>query len=159
MGDLDRLIWTRRVARQFPGDGGFPKQKPALVQLLSPQPAGHLEIALAGIAGPAGGHDVVERVSSAARDGLHTVFLQVCVVSLAIGTATPNLLQRSPLLGREVMVDLRHATLATSGVHRGAAASWHPASLRPHAGSVAQAGPQLICGVAQRDELLSDAGR
>ena len=67
-----------------------------LVELLPPEPAGDFVVALAGVAGGAGRHDVFERVSSASGEREHAVALQRLVRRAAVRTPTPSSLKRCP---------------------------------------------------------------
>ena len=91
------------------------QQEGALVEPLPPQPAGDLVVALAGVAGAAGRHDVVERVAPAAGERQHAVALQRLVGRAAVRAATPRRLERGPLLVAEVVLDAIHPALASAG--------------------------------------------
>src|SRR5215207_8364786 len=99
-------------------DLDVPRQERALVQPLAPQPAGHLVVALAGVAGAAGRGDVVEGVAPAPGDGQHAVALQRRAGRAAVRAATPRRLQRRPLPGAEVVLDPLHPALALARVPR-----------------------------------------
>ena len=92
------------------------QQECTLVEPLAPEPAGHFVIALAGVARTARRRDVVECVSPAPGERLHTVPLQRHVCRPAISTATPCGLERGPLLDAQVVLDAIHPTLAPTGV-------------------------------------------
>ena len=91
------------------------QQERALVEPFSPQPAGHLVVALAGVAGAAGRHDVVERVAPATGERQYAVALQRLVGRAAVCAATPSRLECVPLLVAQVMLDAIHPALASAG--------------------------------------------
>src|SRR6476469_9710204 len=92
------------------------QQECTLVEPLAPEPAGHFVVALAGVARTARRRDVVECVSPAPGERLHTVPLQRHVCRPAVSTATPCGLERGPLLDAQVVLDAIHPTLAPTGV-------------------------------------------
>ena len=94
----------------------LPDQEAFLVELLASHPPGDLVVAFAGVARPAGGHDVVDRVAPASRDRENRVLLHGHAAGAAVRTAVPGLLQVGPLLVGEVVVALRHAVLAALGI-------------------------------------------
>lgn len=100
----------------------IPQQKGAFIQALSPQPAGDLFIAFAGIARAACGNDVIQSVASPTRQSPYAIALQWLVNCSAVRTAAPRLLESSPLLVAEVVLDAIHTALAPSG-RAGSAAS------------------------------------
>ena len=104
------------LGRQDLVDLRLPQQKSSLVQLLATHPAGHLGIALTGVAGTTTGHDVGKLVSSAARYGQHAILLQWRTHRPAVRASAPRHFQCVPLRIGEV-VNLRgDAPPATAGV-------------------------------------------
>jgi hypothetical protein len=80
----------------------------------------------AGVARPADGHDVAQRVPPAARERQHAVPLQRGVGGTAVGAPTPRRLERAPLRVAEVVIDAIHPALAP--------ASGSPCACQPPAG-------------------------
>lgn len=113
------------------------QQEGPLVEPLSPEPAGDLLVALAGVACAAGRHDVVERVSPAPRDGEYAVALQRLVGRTAVRAPTPSRLECRPLLIAQVVLDAIHAAFASAG---GASL---PTTIDRHSNSVRSALPDL----------------
>ena len=70
-------------------DSEVAEQEGALVEPFAPQPAGDFVVALAGVAGPARGRDVVEGVAPTAGQRLDTVTLQRrrCIRNLGVHTS------------------------------------------------------------------------
>ena len=90
------------------------EQEGAFVEPFAPQPAGDFVVALAGVAGPAGGRDVVEGVPAAAGQRLHAVTLQRRTGGAAVRAATPSLLQRGPLVAAEVVFHAGHPAFTSA---------------------------------------------
>ena len=106
---------ARHGGRERGPDLEVTEEEGAFVEPLPPHPAGDLGVALAGVAGAAGGHDVVERVAPAAGEGEHAVALEWSVGGAAVGTATPGRLERGPLFVAEIVLDPIHAAFALPG--------------------------------------------
>ena len=88
-------------------------QERALVQALASHPGRDFVVALAGVARSASRRDIVECVTSPARDGKHAVALHRSLGRAAVRAATPRGLHCRPLLVREVVLDTSHPPLAT----------------------------------------------
>lgn len=111
----------------------LPQQKSSFVQLLASHPAGHLGIALAGVARAAAGYDVGDHVAPSARDRQHAILLQGSLGCAAVGASAPRSLQRGPLhVGQVVHFrgDAPSTTARISHCARGPA-SRHGQKLRP----------------------------
>ena len=103
---------SREPLRELAADLDVPKQKGALVESLPAQPARYFVVALTRIARAACRHDIVERVSTAARERQNTVSLHRRRRLAAVGAAAPRRLQCCPLIVGEVVVGAIHASLA-----------------------------------------------
>ncbi len=101
---------------QYLVDVRLPKQESLFVQLLTPHPAGHFGVALAGVARPATRHDVGKRISAAAGDRQHAILLQRSVHRSAVRAAAPRRFQCVPLQIAEVVGRRGDTPSATTGV-------------------------------------------
>ena|GEM_PF-1611994 len=81
-----------------------PHQEHLLVELLAPQPAGDLVVALARAARPTDRYDVVTGRATATRQRQNAVLLQREASGTAVGATTPEFLQRGPLGRGQVVV-------------------------------------------------------
>ena len=99
-------------------EGGF-------VEALAAEPVGHLLVALTGVAGAAGGDDVLEGVAASAGDGQDAVALEGRAGGAAVGAAAPGILESGPLAGAEVVLDAGHAALAFAGGAEAAGVAGH----------------------------------
>lgn len=96
---------------------GVAEEELALVEAFAAEPGGDFFVALTGVAGGAGGDDVIERATAAAGDGEDAVALEGLVGDNVVGAAEPSLLDRFPVLGAQVVLDGSHAAFASaSGV-------------------------------------------
>src|SRR5262245_50416396 len=86
-----------------------------LVEPPSPHPAGDLVVALARVAGAAGRHDVVERVSATTGHSEYAIALHRAVGCAAVRAPTPSRLERIPLLVAEVVLRALHPASAAAG--------------------------------------------
>jgi hypothetical protein len=91
------------------------EQEGARVEAFQAEPGGPFVIALAGVAGAARGHDLVEGVAPAAGEGQHAVALQWLVGFAAVHADAPRVVERGPLVVAEVVLDAIHAALASAG--------------------------------------------
>lgn len=96
-------------------DFAVTKQERSFIEPTTPQPSGHLVIGFAGVARPAGGHDVVEGVSTPAGYREDTVTLERSVRCTAIRATSPGLLQDDPVFIGQIVLDAIHTALAFSG--------------------------------------------
>lgn len=94
------------------------EEESAFVELLAAKPCRDLAVVLTCVAGCAGGNYVLERVAAAARDRLNTVALHRHVRGLAVGASAPSVTNRSPLRGREVVIDSCQSTLPALRIAR-----------------------------------------
>ncbi len=104
------MVGQGEFQREHCPDLKVAKQEGALVEPLSPQPARDFVVALAGVAGATGRHDVVQRVTPATRQRQHAVALQRLFGHAAVGAATPSL-EPGPLLVAEIVLDAIHRRL------------------------------------------------
>lgn len=102
---------------------GVAEEEGAFVATGAAEPGGDLFVALAGVAGGAGGDDVFESVATAAGDGENTVALEGLAGGTAVGAAAPRLLKGGPLGGGEVVIDAVHSAFAPAGRTGGAGAT------------------------------------
>ena len=91
------------------------EQEGALAKPPSSQPARHLVVAFACVAGAAGRHDVLKGVAAAAGERQHAVALQWLVDYPTVRAATPRFLESDPLLVAEIVLNAIHAALASPG--------------------------------------------
>jgi len=95
-------------------DLGVAEEELALVEALAAEPGGDFFVALAGIAGGAGGDNVIESVAAAAGNGEDAIALERFVGNTAVGAAGPRLLDGFPMLGAQVVLNSSHASFATA---------------------------------------------
>jgi hypothetical protein len=96
-------------------DLGVAEEEGGFWQAFAAEPGGDLFVALAGIAGGAGGDDVVEGIAAAAGEGKDAVALEGDAGGAAVGAAAPGLLEGGPLFGAKIVFDALHAALAAAG--------------------------------------------
>lgn len=96
-------------------DLGVAEKEGGFWQAFAAEPGGDLFVALAGIAGGAGGDDVVEGIAAAAGEGKNAVALEGDAGGAAVGAAAPGLLEGGPLFGAKIVFDALHAALAAAG--------------------------------------------
>jgi hypothetical protein len=131
-------VRLRRYAQpEFNPDFDVTQQEGPLVEPLSPEPAGDFVVALAGVAGGAGRHDVVEGVSPSTGECEYAVALQRLVRRAAVRAATPSSSERGPLLGGEVVHNPSHAAFPSAG------GPGLPTSADRHSSSVRSAHPAV----------------
>jgi hypothetical protein len=102
------------------------KEERSLVKSFAPHPARYFVVALTGVARTTRGHNVVERVATAARQRQNTIALHWLVGHATIRTATPLVFERRPLSNAEVVLNVVHTTLAFTSRPR------LPASINGH---------------------------
>src|SRR5215207_3708969 len=120
-------VWPLELQCERRVDLKVAQQEGPFVESLAPQPAGDFGVALTGVAGPADGHDVAERVPPAARERQHAVSLQRSIGGTAVGAPTPGRLERGPLPVAEVVLDAIHAALAPASGPRPTTPAHHRA--------------------------------
>ena len=128
-GRTRRALWGT-APRGRPGSRRGAREG-ALVQPLAPQPAGHLVVALAGVAGAAGRRDVAEGVTPAAGDGPARSRAAAASRSRRSTRSHPRLPGAPPTAGGQVVLDAVHPALALARVPGADGSADHRRSVGP----------------------------